>query len=80
MLQVEANGCKQQRKGNRKGNDDCAAHIAQKEKEDDHDQDHAFGQIVQYSVRGEVQQVAAVNKGNNFHSLGRIRSFSSLTF
>ena len=64
-LQVETGGGKQQREGNGEHDDDCAAHVAEKEKENDRDQDHSLGQVVQHGVRGEVEQVAAIDEGSD---------------
>ena len=64
VLQVKAGGGKEQGEWNCECNNDCAAHVAEEEKQNDHDQDHSLGQVVQNGVRGEVQQVAAVDEGN----------------
>jgi hypothetical protein len=53
-----------QSEGNGDGDDECAAHIAQKEKENDRDEDDSFGQIVQHGMRGEMDQIAAIEEGN----------------
>ena len=49
-FQVETDGGKQQRKRDGRGDNEGAADVAQKQKQDDRDQDHAFGQIVQHRV------------------------------
>ena len=71
VLQVEADGREQQREGNGERDDERAAHVAEEEKQDDRDQDHALGQVVQHGVGGEVQQVAAVDEGNDLDALGQ---------
>ena len=48
--QVEADGGEEQRERNGGGNDERAADIAQKQKQNDRDQDHAFGEVVQHGV------------------------------
>ena len=53
--------------------------IAEKYKQDQDYQDDAFGQVVQHRVRGEVHQVAAVEKRHDLDSGGRMRSLSSST-
>ena len=40
-------------------------------KQNDRDQDHALGQIVQHRVRGEVHQVGAVEEGARSYALGQ---------
>ena len=68
MTEVETDRSEQQRKRNGERNDQCSANIAEEEKEDDHHQDDALGQVVQHRVRGVVQQVAAVEERNDLHS------------
>ena len=64
--QVAAN---KSEKGIVRHDDRCAAHIAEEEEENDGDQNHALGQIVQHSVRREVEQFAAIDKGNKRNAL-----------
>ena len=45
-LTFEADGREQQGERNGERNDDRAAHISQKEKENDRNQNHAFGEVV----------------------------------
>ena len=71
MTQVETDGGEQQRKGNGEGNDDCAAHVAQKEKENDRDQDHAHGQVVLNSLNRKLHQIGAVEERHHLHALGQ---------
>ena len=44
------------------GDDNGAAHVAEKEKQNDDDEDHALSQVVQDGVGGEAEQVAAVDE------------------
>ena len=69
MLQVETNRSEQQREGDGKRNDESAAHVSQEEKENNNHQDDPFGQVVQHGMGGEVQQVAAIDEGNDLHPL-----------
>ena len=46
VAQVKADGGEHKRKRNGEGDNDGAAHIAQEEKKDDRNQDHAFSQVV----------------------------------
>ena len=39
-----------------------AAHVSEKQKQNDDDQNDAFGQIVQHRMRGEVHQIAAIDE------------------
>ena len=71
LLQVEANRGEQERKRNRQRDDERAAHVAEKQEENDDHQDDALGQVVQDRVGGEVHQVAAVDEGNDLHALGQ---------
>ena len=45
--------------------------LPRKNKQDDHHQDDALGQVVQHRVRGEVDQIAAIEEGNDLHALGQ---------
>ena len=71
MTEIEANGGKKQRERDGERNDQSAANIPQEEKENDHHQDDALGQIVQNRVRGVVQQVAAIEERNDLDSRGQ---------
>src|SRR5579863_1101224 len=68
MTQVQAYGGKKQREGNRQRHDDGAAHVAERNQQDQDYQDDAFGQVVQYGVGGEVHEFAAVDEGDQFHA------------
>ena len=71
VAQVEADGGEQQREGNGERDDDGAAHIAEEEKEDDDDEDHALGEVVFDGVDGVVDQVGAIEEGNDLDALGQ---------
>src|SRR5580704_19627811 len=71
MTEVQTNGGKQQRKRDGERNDESAANIPQEQKENDHHQDDALGQIVQNGVRGVMQQIASVEERNDLHSRGK---------
>ena len=71
MTQIKTDGGKQQRERNGERNDQRAANIPQEEKENDHHQDDALGQIVQNRVGGVMQQIAAIQEGNDLDSLGQ---------
>jgi hypothetical protein len=72
VAQVEADGGEHQREGNGERNNDGAAHIAQKQKQNDRDQDHAFGQVVLHGLHRVLHQFGAVEEGNNLHALGQM--------
>src|SRR5271157_822422 len=69
LAQVEEYGCEEQGKRNGKRNDKGPANIAEKEKQDDRDQDHSFGHVMKHRVERVVQQVSAVEHGNDLHAL-----------
>jgi hypothetical protein len=71
-LQLQTGRGEQQRKRNGQRDDDRAAHISQEQKQNDHDQNDAFREVVQHGMRGEVHQIAAVDEGNDFHAGGRM--------
>ena len=60
VAQVQADGGEQQGERNGERDDQRAAHIAEKDEQDDRDQDDALGQVVQHGVRGQMHQVAAI--------------------
>ena len=68
LFQVETDGGEQQGKRNGGGDDESAADVAEKQEENDRDQDHAFRQVVQHGVAGEVDQVAAIDERNDLHA------------
>ena len=68
VAQVEPDGGKEQRKWNRERDDERGAHIQQKQEQNDADQNHALGQVVHHRVQSEMQQVAAIEHGNDFHA------------
>ena len=65
VAQIQADGGEQQSEGNGERDDDSAAHIAEEEKQDDDDEDDAFAEVVQHRVGGVVEQVAAIEEGND---------------
>src|ERR1700761_1978256 len=71
MAQIKTNGGKQQRERNGERDDQSAANIPQKEKENDHHQDDAFGQIMQNGVGGVMQEVAAIEERNDLDPRGQ---------
>ena len=77
LREVQADGGEQQREWDGERDDERAARIAEEEKEDDGDEQETFGEIVQYGVRGEMHQLAAVEEGDNLHA-GREDMFVEL--
>ena len=61
-LQLEAGGGEQQRERDGQRDDKGSAHVAQEHEQHDRDQDDSLGQVVHDGVRGEMHQVAAVEK------------------
>src|ERR1700722_3143238 len=71
MPEVETDRSKEQGKRDSQGNDDGAANVAQKKEEDNHDQDHAFCQVVQDGVSGVVHEIVAVQIRHDLHTRGQ---------
>src|ERR1017187_7087403 len=71
MAQVEKYGCEKQGKRNGERNDEGSANITEKQKEDDRYQDHSLSEVVQHRVQRKMQQIAAVQHRNDFHTLGQ---------
>ena len=71
MFQVKTDRREQQGERNGERDDDGAAHVTQEEHQDDDDQNDAFGEVVQHGVGGEMDEVAAVEEGNNLDALGQ---------
>ena len=42
--------------------------LPRNKKQNDRYQDHSFRQVVQHGVTGEVNQIAAIDEGNNLHA------------
>ena len=63
--QMEANS---KRERNGQGDDERAAKIPEEEKQNHRDQQDSGGQIVQHGVRGEMKQIAAIEKWDDFHA------------
>ena len=60
-----------QRKRDGQSDDDGAANIPEKQKEDDHHQNDAFGEVVQHGVGRVVHQIAAIDERNHLHARGQ---------
>src|SRR5580692_9974129 len=71
MAQVEKDGREEQGKWNRKSNNEGPTNIPEKQKEDDRYQDHTLAQVVQHRVQRVMKQIAAVEHGNDLHTLGQ---------
>ncbi len=67
-LQLETRRRKQQRKRDRQGDDECSTNIPEKQKQNDHDQNDAFGEIVQHGMRGVVDQITPVDERNDLYA------------
>ena len=77
VTQVEQNRGEQKGEGNGDGDDQRAAYVAEKQKQNQRHQQHAVGQIAQDRVSGVVHQFAAVEVRNKLHALRQQgRSFS----
>ena len=71
VAEVEADGGKHQREGNGEGDNNRAAYIAEEEKENDGDQNHARSQVVFDRIDGEAHQIGAVEEGHDLDALGQ---------
>ncbi len=71
VSEVEADGGKEQSERHGEGDNDGAARVAKEEKEDDDDEEDAFGEVVQDGVGGVVEEVAAIEEGNDFDAGGK---------
>ena len=76
VAQVEKDRGEEQREGNGDGDDQRAAHVAEKEEENQRDEQDAVGQIAQDGVRGVMHQFAAVEVGDEFHTWRQQASFA----
>ena len=61
----------QQRERNGERNDDRAAHVAEEQKENDRDQDHALGQIVFHGLTVYFTRSERSRKGTTLTPLGK---------
>ena len=68
VAQVEQDRGEEQREGNGDGDDQRAAHVAEKEEENQRDQQDAVGQVAQDSMRGVMHQFTAVEVGDELHA------------
>jgi len=71
VVEVEADGGEEKRERDGDGDDERAAGVPEEEKQDDGDEDDTFGEVFEDGVGGELQQVAAVQEGNDLDSLGK---------
>ena len=71
MAQVEKYGCEKQGKRNGERNDEGPANITEEQEEDDRYQDHSLAEVVQHRVQRVMKQIAAVEHGNDLHTLGQ---------
>ena len=70
VAEIEKNGGEKQCEGNRDRDDQRAANVAQEDKKNQRNQDHAVGEISQNRVGGVMHQFAAVEMGHEFYALG----------
>src|SRR5579863_2149091 len=71
MAQVEKNGCEEQGKRNGECNNEGSSNVTEKQKEDDRYQDHSLAEVVQHRVQRVMKQIAAVEHGDDLHTLGQ---------
>src|ERR1700733_13685361 len=69
MAQVEEYRCKEQGKRNGERNNEGAAYISEKEKQDDRYQDHSLAKVMQHCVERVMKQIAAVEHRDDLHTL-----------
>ncbi len=68
LIEVEANGGEEQGERNRQRHDNRATKIAEKEKENYRNEQHALGQVVKHRVSCQVQEVAAIQERHNSYA------------
>ena len=68
MTQVQTDGSEQKRERNCQRDNQRAANIAKENKQNQRDENDAFGQVVQHGMSGEMHQITAVKMGNNLNS------------
>src|SRR5579863_686934 len=68
IVQLQADGREQQRERDGQRNDERAAHVAEKNEQDERYKKDAFGQVMKNSVSGVLDQFAAVEERNDFHA------------
>src|ERR1035441_3576649 len=71
MAQVETYGREKQGKRNCESNDEGSENITEKQKQDDRHQDHPLAEVVQHCVQRVMKQIAAVEHGNDLHTVGQ---------
>ena len=71
FAQIEPDRSEHQGKRDRQGHDHGGANVAEEQQQDDGNQDHSLAEVVQHGVQGEVQQIAAVQHGNDLHAFGQ---------
>src|SRR5580700_11416996 len=68
MPQVQAKASEQERERNRKSDNQCAAYVAEEDKENDGDQNNSLGQVVEHGMSSQMHQVAAIQVRDNLHT------------
>src|ERR1017187_5336944 len=63
--QIQAKRSEEERERNGERDDECAAQVAEKDKENDGDQNYSLGQVVKHGMSGQMHQVAAIQVGND---------------
>jgi hypothetical protein len=72
MAQVQPDRGKEQREWNGKRDDEGRANVEKKQEQDHADQNHSFRQVVHHGAGGVVEEIAAIEHGNDFHAGGRM--------
>src|SRR5580700_9214693 len=71
MIQVQQNGSEEEGERNRDSNHERAAHVSEKQEEDQRNQEHAVREVSQNRVAGVFDEVAAIQMRYKFHSGGQ---------
>src|ERR1700742_4987875 len=71
MAQIEKYGREEQREWYGERDNEGSSNVAEEEKENDRDQNHSFGKVVQHRVQGVMKQITAIEHRNDFHTLGQ---------
>ena len=70
-LEIETDRGEQQRKWNRQRDDKRSADVAEEQKEDDHDQNDAFRQVVQHRMSRVLHKIAAIDERDDLDARGQ---------
>src|SRR3984957_10023294 len=71
VAQIQPDRGKEQRERNGESDDESGTNIQKEQEKNDADQNHALCQVMHYRVQGEMQEIAAIQHGNDRHARGQ---------